>query len=98
MGTVLVSRLRWLMGNYIETWRLQQKLERVYIEGRTTREILKAADEHHMLMCGSELPSGFSMSAMESIRDKMEIIARNSIMAKFMESIQPKHARNMNRV
>jgi hypothetical protein len=65
------------------------------VEGRTTREILKAADEHHFLMCGTELPSGFSSSAIEGIAEKMNLITKHSIMTKMMEWIQPKHAKNM---
>ena len=83
------------MGNYIETWRMHTKLERVYVEGRTTRDILKAADNTTQLMKGTEFPSGFSLSVIEGIGEKMNLISKHSMTTKMMEWMQPKHARNM---
>jgi hypothetical protein len=88
LGDIIRGRLLWLVSNYMESWRLHEKLERVYKPGLDISAVLKLADRNNQLMKGKELPPGFSMSVLEDIWEKDAIIKRNSLIANMMGKIQ----------
>lgn len=81
MGDVLITKMWWTVGNYIEGWRTHKKFKEIYPKGISAVDALKIADGHAQLMKGIELPPGFSLSFMEEIREKIMIIQRNSLHA-----------------
>jgi hypothetical protein len=90
LGNICTNRMMWIVSNHIEVWRFHEKLRRVYPTDREEREILKLADSNIQLMKGVELAPGFSLSFMEEIREKMEVIVQNSMASRLMEAASAK--------
>ena len=83
--------LNWMMTNmngYAEKWRTQLKFEKVFREGATLRETLDAALANPDLMKGRLNPPGFDPEVVDRIREKMNIIAANSIITNLIRSTQ----------
>jgi hypothetical protein len=90
MGNLCLNRMMWHVGNYVETWRLHQKFERVYLPDKTEEEVYALADANMDLMKGKELPKGIVEEEMNKIRQKFKIIMSNSIMARMEETTTSK--------
>jgi len=92
MGMVLVMRLWWFVSNYVEVWRMQEKFKRIYKPGLSDRDIIKLADGNIQLVKGVEFPPGFSKSYLEEIREKIEILQKNSMGARLIEATSQRSA------
>lgn len=83
--------LNWMMNNmnsYAEKWRAQLKFEKIFREGATLRETLDAALSNAELMKGRLNPPGFDSEVVDRIREKMNVIASNSIITNLIRSTQ----------
>jgi len=95
MGTVLVMRLWWFVSNYVEVWRMQEKIKRIYksdLSGGSARDIIKLADGNIQLIKGVEFPPGFSKTYLEEIREKIEILQKNSMGTRLIEATNQRTA------